>query len=33
VRRLLLRLSFVLALPAILAAVWWAASDTSTDPF
>jgi ABC-type nitrate/sulfonate/bicarbonate transport system permease component len=33
VRRLLLRLSFVLALPAILLAAWWAASDGSTDPF
>ncbi|MEU6257140.1 ABC transporter permease [Streptomyces sp. NPDC047043] len=32
-RRLLLRLLFVVALPAILVAVWWAASDGSTDPF
>ncbi|MFF4250170.1 ABC transporter permease [Streptomyces sp. NPDC001663] len=32
-RGLLLRLLFVVALPAILVAVWWAASDGSTDPF
>ncbi|KUO06158.1 ABC transporter permease [Streptomyces caeruleatus] len=31
--RLLLRLLFVVALPAVLVAVWWAASDGSTDPF
>ncbi|KUL45515.1 ABC transporter permease [Streptomyces regalis] len=31
--RLLLRLFFVVALPVVLVAVWWAASDGSTDPF
>lgn len=31
--RLLLRLLFVVALPAVLVAVWWAASNGSTDPF
>jgi len=33
VRRLLLRLFFVVALPLVLVAVWWAASDGSTNPF
>ncbi|WP_225635440.1 ABC transporter permease [Streptomyces solaniscabiei] len=32
-RRLLLRLVFVLALPVVLAAVWWAASAGSTDVY
>ncbi|MCD7436670.1 ABC transporter permease subunit [Streptomyces lincolnensis] len=32
-RRFLLRLVFVLTLPAILLAVWWAASDSSTDVY
>ena len=32
-RRVLLRPVFVLALPAVLVAVWWLASDGSTDPF
>ncbi|MDC2957908.1 ABC transporter permease [Streptomyces gilvifuscus] len=32
-RRPLLRLVFVVALPVVLVAVWWAASDGSTDPF
>ena len=32
-RRALLRLFFVVALPAVLVAVWWAASYGSTDPF
>ncbi len=32
-RRALLRLFFVLALPVVLVAVWWAASYGSTDPF
>ncbi|MGC9537287.1 ABC transporter permease [Streptomyces sp. UG1] len=31
--RLLLRLLFVVALPVVLVAVWWAASAGSTDPF
>jgi ABC-type nitrate/sulfonate/bicarbonate transport system permease component len=33
VRRVLLRLFFVVALPVLLVAVWWAASAGSTDPF
>ncbi|MFD3496754.1 ABC transporter permease [Streptomyces sp. NPDC058676] len=32
-RRVLLRLFFVFALPALLVAVWWLASDNSTDVF
>lgn len=32
-RRAVLRLLFVLALPVVLMAVWWAASYGSTDPF
>ena len=32
-RRLLLRLFFVVALPLVLVAVWWAASDGSANPF
>lgn len=32
-RRALLRLFFAVALPAVLVAVWWAASYGSTDPF
>jgi ABC-type nitrate/sulfonate/bicarbonate transport system permease component len=33
VRRVLLRLVFVVALPALLVAVWWAASDGSEDVY
>jgi ABC-type nitrate/sulfonate/bicarbonate transport system permease component len=33
VRRVLLRLGFVLALPAVLVAAWWAASANSTDVY
>jgi len=33
VRRLLLRVFYVVALPIVLVAVWWAASDGSTNPF
>jgi ABC-type nitrate/sulfonate/bicarbonate transport system permease component len=33
VRRALLRLGHVLALPAVLVAVWWVASDDSTDVY
>ncbi|WP_369264069.1 ABC transporter permease [Streptomyces sp. R35] len=32
-RRALIRLLFVVALPAVLLAVWWLASDGSTNPF
>ncbi|MGI5459593.1 ABC transporter permease [Streptomyces sp. CA-249302] len=32
-RRVLLRLFFVVALPVVLVAGWWAASNGSTDPF
>ena len=32
-RRFLLRLAFTVALPAVLLAVWWAASDSSTDVY
>ncbi|ANS69327.1 binding-protein-dependent transport systems inner membrane component [Streptomyces lincolnensis] len=32
-RRFLLRLVFVLTLPVVLLAVWWAASDSSTDVY
>lgn len=32
-RRLLLRVFYVVALPIVLVAVWWAASDGSTNPF
>lgn len=33
IARLLRRVFFVVALPVVLVAVWWAASDGSTDPF
>ncbi|MEV2216763.1 ABC transporter permease [Streptomyces sp. NPDC050997] len=32
-RRFLLRLAFTVALPAVLLAVWWAASDSNTDVY